>query len=96
MQFVAAPGFASLNTDCFAGNNDELVVSGLRDRKMHLFSIPKVNQEQTVPSTVVHSFFDFPTHVAKDIECVRYSPQNSTLASCNDSNVIQLWTPKIE
>ena len=79
------------NKFCFAGKDDELVVSSSADNNLYVWSLPE-NQErayQTVNSSL---------HVLRDghkdaIYSVRYDHCSDTLASAGAEKTIKLWTP---
>ena len=78
----------SIEVSCFAGIDDELVISGSDDNNMYIWSLPdpkgqdcQVNQ----PLCVLSGHEDV-------ISCVRCSRDNSTIISCDNAGVIKLWT----
>ena len=75
------------DVSCFAGIDDELVISGSDDCNMYIWSLPDPKGQQCS--------VDQPLCVLcgheKVINCVRCSRDNSTLISCDDSGVIKLW-----
>ena len=91
MQFTGfkVPGNGR-NTCCFAGENDELVVSASKDNSLYLWSLPdeRVDDDQVVNESVAtlrgHS---------GGVYCIRYHHLNSVLASAGSEKVIKLWTP---
>ena len=74
---------------CFAGLDDELVISGSDDHNLHIWSLPDANGQDC---TVNRSLRILRGH-EDSIHCVRSSPDRSSLISCADDGVIKLWTP---
>ena len=79
----------SYDACCFAGINDELVVSGSGDHNLHIWSLPDGKGQDLLLNRSLHIL-----HGHEDIiRCVRSSPDKRTIVSCGDDGTIKLWTP---
>ena len=91
---LTSPGYYvlrdGLNTCCFAGDEDELVVApSAVDHSLHIWSVcdgPNGNRriDQSLLSLIGHK------HA---LNTVRFCKATSSLVSCGVENVIKLWTP---
>jgi len=91
---LTSPGYYvprdGLNTCCFAGDEDELVVApSAVDHSLHIWSVcdgPNGNRriDQSLLSLIGHK------HA---LNTVRFCKVTSSLVSCGVENVIKLWTP---
>ena len=90
---LTSPGYAvpplGLNTCCFAGDDDDLVVAASADNSLHVWSVldgpngnPSFNQ----------SLLSLRGH-QKGLNSLRYCKAISSLASCGIKNVVKLWSP---
>ena len=74
---------------CFAGVDDELVISASNDDSLLIWSLPE-SQDQNM--TVDRSLCVLIGH-EETIRSVRSSPDKLTFISCDDAGIIKLWTP---
>ena len=76
---------------CFAGQNDELVVSASKDHNLYIWSLPsdwqEVDRKINQPLAVLRGH-------KEEIYCVRYNRRSDTLASAGVGKIIKLWTPR--
>ena len=77
------------NLHCFAGQDDELVVSASNDHNLYVWSLPReLGREQVVNQSVAvlrgHE---------NNVLAVRYNSRTSTLASADFGGTIRLWAP---
>ena len=94
MQF-SAPDYASpqvgRNINCFACQDDELVVVASGDHGLFVWSLP--TDQQVAGDQVI----DQPLVVLRGhknyIHAVRYNHQRDTLVSAGEEKIIKLWTP---
>ena len=82
------PGFGR-NIFCFAGWDDDLVVSASKDNNLYIWSLP---ESQVNDSSVNQSLLELRGHTSL-VYAVWYDPCNDVLASAGRDNVIKLWTP---
>ena len=75
---------------CFAGIEDELVISASNDDSLLIWSLPNESQDQNM--TVDRSLC-VPIGHEETIRSVRSSPDKLTFISCDDAGIIKLWTP---
>ena len=79
------------NLNCFADQEDELVVAASADHSLYVWALPTDHQlagDQIVDQPLVA----LRGHMDK-IFSVRYNRQSDTLASAGAEKVIKLWTP---
>ena len=77
---------------CFAGTDDELVISASDDHHLFIWSLPSENddgQDRTVDQSL--NILQGHTNI---IRCIRYNKEQSAIASCGDVGVIKLWTSR--
>ena len=72
---------------CFAGSEDDSVISGCGNGKLFIWSLP----ERGLDCTVNRSLRVLLGHRGT-IRCIRYSDENSSIISCSDDGIIKLWT----
>ena len=90
----SAPNYAisyEVNSFCFAGKDDEMVVAASADHELFVWSLPtdlQLTGDQLIdqPLVVLRGHKDY-------INAVRYNRQRGTLASAGFESVIKLWTP---
>ena len=82
------PGFGR-NKFCFAGRDDELVVSISTDNNLHVWSLP---EGEGYDISVNKSLLKLRGHT-QPVYAVQYDHCNDVLASAGQENVIKLWTP---
>ena len=91
----SSPDYASpqvgRNLNCFAGQNDELVVAASADHGLFVWSLPtdqKVAGDQVIdqPLVVLRGH-------KNNISSVRYNRQRDMLASAGWEKIIKRWTP---
>ena len=87
------PGFKvsvnGRNTCCFAGENDELVVSASKDNNLYLWSLPDERKDDQIVSESVATLRGH----SGGVYCIHYDHHNSILASAGAEKIIKLWTP---
>ena len=91
---LQSPGYSVprewLNTCCFAGDDDELVVApSAVNHSLHVWSVldgPNGNR------SIDHSLLSLIGH-KQALNTVRFCKATSLLASCGTEKVIKLWTP---
>ena len=90
---LSATGFHFPNTGrnkyCFAGRDDDLVVSASSDHNLYVWSLP---ESQGNDISVNESLLVLRGH-SKEVYAVRFDPCNDVLASAGQEMVIKLWTP---
>ena len=94
----SSPGYAYPNsgrrTLCFAGQDDELVVSASADHGLYVWSLPTDQPEDgEVSEQIVDSSLTILRGHNGYINAVRYNHQSGTLASAGAEKIIKLWTP---
>ena len=88
-QDYSIPGFGRNNL-CFAGEDNELVVSTSADNSLYVWSLPNSHQVRA-DQTVNQSLLVLRGHTG-DIYNVRYDSCNDTFASAGFEETIKLWT----
>ena len=78
---------------CFAGIDDELVISAADYHNLFIWSLPRETDRQD--QTVDQSSLTVLEGHEGEILCVRYSKEQSAIASCGENGVIELWTPDV-
>ena len=73
---------------CFAGTDDELAISTSDDNKLLICSLLAETEHTIVGQSlkILQGHTNF-------LNCVRYSNEQSTIASCDSDGVIKLWAP---
>ena len=77
------------NSCCFAGIDDELVISVSHDLNLYIWSLP--NEQTHSSQSVDHSFCVLRGHKMA-VNCVRYSKADVAVVSCDNDGIIKLWT----
>jgi len=85
---LKAPGYCVYNHGCFAGDDDELVVSQSTNLSLFIWSVPDGQGDRTIDQPLL--FLPGHQYAVKDL---RYSKITSTLASGDHGGVIKLWSP---
>ena len=80
---------AGINTLCFAGKEDELVVAASEDHSLHVWSLP---DSQGRDITVDQSLIALRGHTAR-VYTVRYDHNNDILASAGYEKIIKQSSP---
>ena len=83
-----SPPTASRYTYCFAGRDEDLVVSASGDNNLYVWSLP---DSQGNAISVNRSLFILRGHI-QPVYAVRYDPCNDILASAGGEKIIKLWT----
>ena len=89
---LSAQGFSvpgGRNTLCFAGRDDDLVVSASTDHNLYVWSLPG---SQGSEISVNQSVLELRGHTGS-VYTVRFDPCNDVLASAGAEKIIKLWTP---
>ena len=77
---------------CFAGTDDELIISAADDHNLFTWSLPGENDGDGQDLIVYQSTKILKGH--KDaIRCVRANKEQPSISSCGDDGVVKLWTP---
>ena len=77
---------------CFAGTDDELVISSADDHNLFIWSLPSEDDGDGQDLIVDQSTIILKGH--KDaFRCVRSNKEQPAISSCGDDGVIKLWTP---
>ncbi len=84
-----SPPTASRYTYCFAGRDDDLVVSVSGDNNLYIWLLP---ESQGNDISVKESLLTLHGHTDL-VLAVRYDPCNDALASAVVEKIIKLWTP---
>ncbi|XP_064489573.1 DDB1- and CUL4-associated factor 5-like [Ornithodoros turicata] len=91
----------TMKSCCFAGDQDQFVLSGSDDFKLYLWKIPDAAQSHQCfwkerPTSVDHTFVRRAHMTLKDhrsiVNQVRYNPQNMIIASSGVEKIIKLWS----
>ena len=77
------------NTLCFAGRDDDMVVSASGDNKLYIWSLP---DSQGNEISANQSLLELRGHTGS-VYAVRFDPCNDVLASAGDEKIIKLWRP---
>ena len=87
---LTAPGFsvAVCSTNCFAGDDDELVVGTSSDHRLFIWSVPEGRGDRTIDQSLLSL-----TGHQRAVNAVHYCKAISTLASGGDGGILKLWTP---
>ena len=86
---LKAPGYCVYsNHGCFAGDDDELVVSQSTNLSLFIWSVPDGQGDRTIDQPLLL----LPGHQYA-VRDLRYSKITSTLASGDHGGVIKLWSP---
>ena len=86
---LKAPGYCVYsNHGCFAGDDDELVVSQSTNLSLFIWSVPDGQGDRTIDQPLLL----LPGHQYA-VRDLRYSKITSTLASGDHGEVIKLWSP---
>ena len=83
------PGFGR-NKFCFAGRDDDLVVSASTDNNLHVWALPESHEGNEI--SVNEALLVLRGHT-QPVFAVRFDPCNDVLASAGEENIIKLWTP---
>ena len=87
---LTAPGYSVASvrsSNCFAGDNDELVVGSSSDHRLFIWSVPEGRGDRIIDQSLLSL-----TGHQHEIHAVRYCKSTSTLASGDNACVIKLWT----
>ena len=88
---LTAPGYSVAKSEhssnCFAGDDDELVVASSSDHRLFIWSVPDGRGDRTIDQSLLSL-----TGHQHEIHAVRYCKSTSTLASGDNAGVIKLWT----
>ena len=75
------------NISCFAGQDDDLIVSASTDLNLYIWYLPESRENDI---SVNESLLELRGHAGKVYD-VRYDPCNDVLASAGREKVIKLW-----
>lgn len=75
----------TMKTCCFAGENDEYVLSGSDDFNLYMWSIPEDNSEWGSTHLVLEGHRSI-------VNQVRYNKQNNVIASSGVEKMVKFWT----
>jgi WD40 repeat protein len=81
-------GGIGTNACCFAGLEDELVLSASEDNSLYVWSLP-----DGLDCTINRSLRRLPGHDSA-IRSIRCSKDQSAIVSCDENGVIKLWTSR--
>ena len=94
--YFSAQGYgpsSGRNINCFAGQEEDLVVSASTDHNLYVWRLPigplNDNQAAKQPLAVLRGHKD-------KIFSVRYNRRSDTLASVGEEKIIKLWTPILQ